>query len=77
MFIWFVLQDSPGSLWQSGIYRTSGAAKAARSKFASAAEPLNAVNGKVNVKGGMKNPALTDLRPLVLRQQPDPLAPSG
>ena len=24
MFIWFVLQDSPGSLWQSGIYRTGG-----------------------------------------------------
>jgi hypothetical protein len=59
MFIWFVLQDSPGSLWQSGIYRGTGATKAARAKFASAAKPLSAVNGKVNVKGGVKNPSLT------------------
>ena len=27
MFIWFVMQDSTGSLWQSGIYRKTGGAK--------------------------------------------------
>ena len=27
MFIWFVMEDNPGSLWQSGIYRDNGAAK--------------------------------------------------
>ena len=27
MFIWFVFRDSAGSPWQSGVYRTSGAAK--------------------------------------------------
>ena len=29
MFIWFVFRDSAGSPWQSGVYRTSGAAKPA------------------------------------------------
>ena len=59
MFVWFVMRDSTGSLWQSGVYRKTGAAKPARSRFASAAGPLNPVNGKVTVKGGTKNPALT------------------
>jgi len=59
MFIWFVLRDSAGSPWQSGIYRTSGTAKPAQPKFAAAAKPLNPVNGKISVKGGVKNPALT------------------
>ena len=59
MFIWFVLRDSAGSLWQSGIYRTNGTAKPAQPKFAAAAGPLDALNGKMNVKGGVKNPALT------------------
>ena len=28
MFVWFVMQDSQGSLWQSGIYRQDGVAEA-------------------------------------------------
>ena len=59
MFIWFVMRDSAGSLWQSGIYRTTGGAKPAQPKFAAAARPLNPVNGKLSVKGGTKNPAVT------------------
>ncbi len=59
MFIWFVMRDSAGSLWQSGIYRTTGAAKPAQPKFAAAAKPLSPVNGKLSVKGGTKNPAVT------------------
>jgi len=59
LFIWFVLRDSPGSPWQSGIYRTSGAAKPAQAKWSAAAEPLSAVNGLVRVKAGRKSPALT------------------
>jgi hypothetical protein len=59
MFIWFVMRDSPGSLWQSGLYRADGAAKPARAKFAAAAKPLSAVNNKIAVKGGTRNPALT------------------
>jgi len=59
MFIWFVMKDSAGSLWQSGIYRTNGAAKRAQPKFAAAAGPLDALNGKLSVKGGVQNPALT------------------
>ncbi len=59
MFIWFVMRDSPGSLWQSGLYRSSGAAKPARAKFAAAAKPLSAINNKIAVRGGTKSPALT------------------
>ena len=59
MFIWFVMRDSTGSLWQSGVYRKTGAAKPAQPKFAAAAGPLNPVNGKVSVKGGVKNPSVT------------------
>ena len=59
MFIWFVMKDSTGSLWQSGVYRKTGAAKPARAKFAAAAGPLNAVNTKLSVKGGTKNPSVT------------------
>ncbi len=59
MFIWFVMEDNPGSLWQSGIYRDNGSAKPAQPRFAKAARPLNAVNGKVTVKGGTRNPLLT------------------
>ena len=28
MFVWFVMQDSTGSLWQSGIYRKDGRGEA-------------------------------------------------
>jgi hypothetical protein len=59
MFVWFVMRDSAGSPWQSGIYRTSGSAKPSKPKFAAAAQPLDPVNGKLSVKGGVKNPALT------------------
>ena len=59
MFIWFVMKDSTGSLWQSGIYRKTGAAKPAQPKFAAAAGPLNARNTKLSVKGGTKNPSVT------------------
>jgi len=59
IFIWFVMKDSTGSLWQSGVYRKDGSAKPARAKFAAAAGPLNAVNTKLSVKGGTKNPSVT------------------
>ncbi len=59
MFIWFVMQDSQGSLWQSGIYRQDGTSKPAHRVFARAAPPLNPVNGKETVKGGTRNPTLT------------------
>ncbi len=59
MFIWFVMQDSNGSLWQSGIYRLDGLAKRAEPRFAPAAGPLDMVNGKMTVKGGTKNPQVT------------------
>jgi hypothetical protein len=59
MFVWFVMQDSNGSLWQSGIYRQDGSPKRAEPRFAPVARPLDATNGKVTVKGGTKNPQLT------------------
>ena len=59
MFIWFVMQDSQGSIWQSGVYRAAGAAKPAQSRFAAAAKPLSPLDGKVTVKGGTSSPAVT------------------
>ena len=59
MFVWFVMQDSNGSLWQSGLYRLDGAPKRAEPRFAPAAGPLDMVNGKMTVKGGTKNPMVT------------------
>jgi len=59
MFIWFVLRDSTGSPWQSGIYRTTGSPKPSQPKFAAVANPLSPVNGKLNLAAGVKNPALT------------------
>ncbi len=59
MFIWFVMKDSKGSLWQSGIYRSTGAPKPSQPRFAAAAGPLNPVNARITVKGGTKNPKVT------------------
>ncbi|HKY25052.1 MAG TPA: cellulase family glycosylhydrolase [Gaiella sp.] len=59
MFVWFVMEDNPGSLWQSGIYRDNGSAKRAQPRFARSARPLNMVNGKITVKGGTRNPRVT------------------
>jgi len=59
MFVWFVMRDSAGSPWQSGIYRTTGSPKPSQPKFAATAKPLSPVNGKLNITGGVKNPALT------------------
>ena len=58
MFIWFVFRDSRSSPWQSGVYRTTGAAKPAAPKWNSAAKPVDRVNGKVSVKGGTANPSV-------------------
>lgn len=59
MFIWFVLRDSSGSPWQSGLYRGNGGAKPGQTKFAAAVRPLSPVNGKISVKGGTRNPPVT------------------
>jgi len=59
MFIWFVMQDSAGSTWQSGLYRSSGAAKPAQASFAAAARSLDPRNGRLSIKGGTRNPKLT------------------
>lgn len=58
MFIWFVLQDSSGSEWQSGLYRTNGSAKPSERRFTAAVRGLSPVNGMVTVRGGTKNPAV-------------------
>ena len=59
MFIWFVMRDTTGSPWQSGLYRTGGAAKPARARFAAAVKSLTPVDGKLSLKAGVKNPAVT------------------
>ncbi len=59
MFIWFVMRDSGGSPWQSGIYDKSGTTKPSQPRFAAAAAPLSPVNSVLRLKGGVKNPAVT------------------
>jgi len=59
MFVWFVMEDSNGSLWQSGIYRLNGVAKPGQRTFDRAARGLSPVNGKLTVKGGTRNPLVT------------------
>jgi len=59
MFVWFVMQDSQGSLWQSGIYRQDASPKRAQPAFARTAKPLSPVNGKMTVRAGTKNPKIT------------------
>ena len=59
MFVWFVMQDSPGSLWQSGIYRQDAPPKRAQPRFARTAKPLSPVNGKLTVQGRHEEPEVT------------------
>jgi hypothetical protein len=58
MFVWFVFRDSKGSPWQSGVYRSSGAAKPAAARWAAAARTVDKLNDKVKVKGGTTSPLL-------------------
>lgn len=62
MFVWFVLRDSSGSLWQSGLYGPDGRAKPAVGAFAGTVAPLDARNGKMVVKAGKKPVATIHLR---------------
>jgi len=59
MFIWFVFRDSKGSLWQSGLYRETGAARPSMTAFGAAARPLDMRNGLQRARAGSKNPAVT------------------
>jgi hypothetical protein len=59
MFIWFVFRDSAGSTWQSGLYRTTGAAKPGLAKWRSATPSLDARDPSLTVRGGTKNPLVT------------------
>ena len=59
MFIWFVFRDSPGSPWQSGLYREDGSPKPAQAAWPTAVAPLDARNGKVTARGGTAGPIVT------------------
>ncbi len=59
MFVWFVMRDSTGSLWQSGVYRQDGSPKRAQPRFASAAAALDPRNPSMKLKAGVRNPAVT------------------
>lgn len=56
LFIWFVMKDSAGSPWQSGIYRPSGNPKPAQARWAQAADGLDARAGQVRIRAGVRNP---------------------
>ena len=54
MFVWFIWQDSPSSLWQSGMLTVSGATKPALTEYSRAARPLDARNPMLRVRVGAK-----------------------
>ncbi len=70
MFVWFVLRDSSGSLWQSGLYGPDGRAKPATGSFASSAAPLDARNARIKVKAGKRPVATIYLREFCANNPP-------
>jgi hypothetical protein len=58
MFIWFVFRDHATSEWQSGLRTTTGAAKPSLSRFAAAANSVDARNALFTVKGGRASPVV-------------------
>jgi len=59
MFVWFIFRDSPGSTWQSGLYRTDSTPKPAQAAWPVAAASVDMRNGKVTAKGGTVDPIVT------------------
>ena len=70
MFIWFVFQDTTTSLWQSGLYRLSGAAKPARSRFAAAARSFDPRNAVVRARAGTRPTLNVSVRELAAANRP-------
>jgi hypothetical protein len=58
MFIWFVLRDSNGSTWQSGLYRFDGSPKPAAARWADAAGRLDMRNETVGIPAGPLRPVV-------------------
>jgi Cellulase (glycosyl hydrolase family 5) len=75
IFIWFVFQDTRTSLWQSGLYRLTGAAKPGRAAFAAAAKPLDARNAVISAKGGTRPMVNMSVREFAASNRPG--APVG
>lgn len=59
MFIWFVFRDSPGSTWQSGLYRPDGTPKPAAGGWSSAVAGLDMRNAAVTAQAGKVDPTVT------------------
>jgi Cellulase (glycosyl hydrolase family 5) len=59
MFVWFVFRDSPGSTWQSGLFRGDGSAKPAAAQWGPIAVPLDMRNGSVTALAGTVGPIVT------------------
>ncbi len=70
MFVWFVFQDTKTSLWQSGLYRLTGAAKPGRASFASAARALDARNSIVSAKAGTRPTVHVSVREFAALNKP-------
>ena len=70
MFIWFVMQDSQGSLWQSGVYRITGAAKPGQRAFDRAARGAEPGQRQGDGEGRHAEPARDHVPARVLREQP-------
>ena len=71
MFIWFVMRDSTGSLWQSGIYRKDGRGEARAAEVRRGRRPAQRRQQEAERQGRHQEPRRHGLPALVLRQQPD------
>jgi hypothetical protein len=65
MFIWFVFEDTPGQLWQSGLYTANNTPKPALSAWESVTAPYSVDNPHMQVRKGV-SPSVT--LPLVVLQ---------
>jgi hypothetical protein len=54
MFVWFIWQDSPSSLWQSGMIALNGVTKPAMRVYARAARALDARNPSLRLRAGAR-----------------------
>jgi hypothetical protein len=58
MFVWFVMRDSNGSTWQSGIYRFDGSAKPSAARWARAVATIDARNETLRLPAGTVRPVV-------------------
>ena len=71
MFVWFVMRDSAGSLWQSGVYRQDGRREAGPVEVRLGRRAAEPCQREGDGQGRHQEPRAHRLPALVLCEQPD------